>query len=88
MCGEEKGSRISGIVFLVPFAELRITRELCFMVRRGKRIEPSLCLDEEFAHGDTLYVGVYLGPSTAFGVKCLWINSQELMASKLKGIGS
>lgn len=41
------------------------------MMGRGKKIEPSLCLGGEFAHGDTLYVGVYLGSSTAFGVKCL-----------------
>lgn len=41
------------------------------MMERGKKIEPSLCLGGEFANGDTLYVGVYLGSSTAFGMKYL-----------------
>lgn len=41
------------------------------MMGRGKKIEPSLCLGGEFAHGGTLYIDVYLGSSTAFGVKCL-----------------
>lgn len=32
----------------------------------GKTIEPGLCLVGEFVHADTLYAGVFLGPSTAF----------------------
>lgn len=62
-----QGGKVRALLgFLGSFSELRITRELCFLMGTGKRIEPGLHLVGEFVHADILYTGVFLGLSTAF----------------------